>query len=81
MKVCVHIFKLGDVEDPEIYAADPIWQWQQTEQGKWVMENSLEQPYYTSRVDNTHWGYSFAIWANLSDEHASYFLLKYGKFS
>ena len=29
-----HQFNLGDVEDPDIYAAQPIWEWQQTEKGK-----------------------------------------------
>jgi hypothetical protein len=29
-------FNLGDVEDPQLYAEDPIWKWQQTEHGKWV---------------------------------------------
>ena len=40
----VYQFKIGDVEDPEIYAAEPLWQWQQSEAGKWIMEHSLETP-------------------------------------
>jgi len=32
-----HTFRMGDVEDPELYAAPPILEWQKTEQGCWVM--------------------------------------------
>jgi hypothetical protein len=28
-----HEFTLGDVEDPEIYAAQPLCEWQTTEMG------------------------------------------------
>ena len=34
--VCVHEIRMGDVEDPDIMVADPIWQWQQTDAGKFV---------------------------------------------
>jgi hypothetical protein len=39
---------MGDVEDPEIYAAQPIYEWQQTEQGKWVMEHANNLTYHTA---------------------------------
>ena len=44
---------MGDVEDVDIYVAEPIWQWQQTEQGKWVMENAKDLKYYTSSDPST----------------------------
>ena len=40
----VHTIKMGDVEDPDLYVADPIWKWQQTEEGQWLMENSKPAP-------------------------------------
>jgi len=40
----VYEFKIGYVEDPEIYAAEPLWKWQQSEAGKWILEHSLEPP-------------------------------------
>jgi hypothetical protein len=37
LKSCiVHTFKLSDVDDVDLYAAEPIYNWQQTEVGKWV---------------------------------------------
>ena len=29
--ICVHEFPMGDVEDPDLYAAQPIWEWQESE--------------------------------------------------
>ena len=43
-KFTVHTFNMGDVEDPEIYAAGPLFEWQNTENGKWVMENAVDKP-------------------------------------
>ena len=31
--ILVHEFIIGDVEDPEIYAADPLLKWQESEEG------------------------------------------------
>lgn len=80
MKICVHTFTVGDVDDAEIYAAEPIWKWQQTEAGKWIMENAAEKPYYSSQPDYMSWGYKFGIYADLTEEQASYYILKFGKF-
>jgi hypothetical protein len=36
----VHRFRMGDVEDAQLYAAGPIIMWQQSEAGAWVMEQA-----------------------------------------
>ena len=74
----VHEFSLGDVDDPEIYAAEPIYKWQQTEAGKFVMEHAVEEPFWGRSVDHINWGYRYRIRAKLTDQDATYFLLKYG---
>ena len=40
-EVVVHTIRMGDVEDPDLMVADPIWKWQQTDEGKWAMEKSV----------------------------------------
>ena len=40
--VVVHRFRMGDVEDPDLYAAQPLWEWQSSEMGKWVMERAVD---------------------------------------
>ena len=77
--VCVHEFSVGDVEDPEIYAGEPLWNWQQSEAGKWVMENATETPYWISSIDQLSWGHKFKIIARLSEQNQTYFNLKFKK--
>jgi hypothetical protein len=77
MDILVHTFRIGDVEDPEIYAADPIWEWQQTPAGCWVMEHAVNQPWWTKRIDYQSYGYEFNIVARLSEANAVFFKLKY----
>jgi hypothetical protein len=77
VNVIVHLFTMGDVEDPEIYAAQPIWEWQQTEAGKWVMENAIEEPYWARYIDHTTYSYQYKIVAKLTEANATWYKLKY----
>lgn len=76
-KLVVHQFRLGDVEDPEIYAAGPIWDWQQTEAGQFVMQHAIEPPTYHQSLDLEFYGYRFAITAWLADRDATYYCLRW----
>lgn len=73
----VHTFRMGDNDDPEIYAAQPIWEWQQSEVGKWVMENSIEPPSYSIGASLDYMGYRCVIRAVLTEKDATFFNLKY----
>jgi hypothetical protein len=76
-KIVVHRFSLGDVDEPDIYAAQPIWDWQQTEAGKFVMEHAAEQPEYHQHMDYASYRYQYAITAWLKDRDATYFCLRW----
>lgn len=79
MKFNFHTIKIGDVEDPEIYIADPILQWQQTEHGKWVMENASDLT-YCRQSDDFHLGYKFVIRGSINDaQKVTEYLLRWGK--
>lgn len=58
----VHQFRMGDCEDPDLYMAQPLHEWQQTEQGQWVMRHGRD-PFWTTQVDYASYGYRVAIWA------------------
>jgi hypothetical protein len=73
----VHEFLMGDVEDPDIYAAEPLLAWQHSEAGKWVMEHSIEQPQWHRRVDQYSYGYRFYITARLTEQDQIFFKLKF----
>lgn len=77
-KTVVHRFDLGDVDDPEIYAAQPIWEWQQTDAGKFVMEHAIETPTFHKYMDPMFLGYRFVITAELEKKKLSEFLLRFG---
>jgi hypothetical protein len=71
-----HTFRMGDVEDPEIYAAQPIWEWQQTEQGQWVLAHCSD-PKYIVEPDNMFWGYRVRLYGEVNDTDATFFRLKW----
>ena len=78
-KVTVHKFTVGDSDDPILYAAQPIIDWQNSEQGQWVMEHSVETPEWNRFEDPMNWGHSFYITAKLKEKDYSFYLLKWGK--
>ena len=72
----VHKFSMGDVEDPELYAAGPIWNWKKTEQGIWVMKHGLDPTFHT-HVDHTSYGYTINITAHITVKRWTEFLLRW----
>jgi hypothetical protein len=76
--VCVHKFTMGDVDDPELYAAQPLWEWQQSDMGLWVMEHAVEQPYWIQSLDYNSWGHQFKVMARLSEPDQTFWTLKWG---
>jgi hypothetical protein len=73
--VCVHEITMGDVEDPNLWVAEPIWQWQQTEPGKFIMEHAEEKPYWVSGMDYNNWGTKYRIMARLSEQNETFWRL------
>ena len=77
-KVIVHRFRMGDVEDPDLYAAQPLWEWQESEMGKFVMEKSVETPIWHRQADVANYGYEYAVEAFLKGSDYSFWALKWG---
>ena len=69
---------MGDVDDVDIYVAPPIFQWQQTEQGRWVMEHATNLEYH-SQIDQTTWGTRIIITGDLEDIKATEYFLRWEK--
>lgn len=70
-------FFMGDVEDPELYAAQPIWEWQQSEHGKWVMEHATETPSFNIAPSIETYGWKCAIYGKLNEADEIIYRLKY----
>ncbi len=70
---------MGDVDDIDIYVAQPIYEWQQTEQGKWVMEHANNLTYHTA-ADPYTFGYRITICGEMDQgSKLTEYLLKYKK--
>ena len=76
--VIVHTIRMGDVEDPDLMVADPIWQWQESEAGKFIMEHAVEKPYWSRHMDFDSYGHVYRIVARLSEQHELFWTLKWG---
>jgi hypothetical protein len=74
----VYSFKMGDVEDPDLYAGQPLMEWQESEMGKWVMERAVDSPEWHRNIDHTTYGYQYAIVAKLKDVDYTFWTLKWG---
>lgn len=79
-RINFHSFRMGDVDDPEIYAAQPIWEWQQTEPGQWVM-NNCRDPKYSIGPDGQSWGHRVTIYGEVEEQDATFWQLKWGQFA
>jgi hypothetical protein len=75
--VVVHKFTIGDVEDPDIYAAEPLLAWQKSEAGEWVMSHSVDQPQWHRTVDYGFYGHRYCITARLKEQDELFFKLKF----
>lgn len=77
--VVVHTFQMGDVEDPDLYAADPMIKWENSEAGQWVMTNAIDVPEWFRMVDSNSFGYRYEIRAKLAGPALTEWLLRFGK--
>jgi hypothetical protein len=78
-KVVVHQFLMGDVEDPDLWAGQSLYEWQESEAGKFVMEHSIDKPVWNRHLDYTTYGHKYIITAELETKKLSEFYLRWGK--
>jgi hypothetical protein len=76
--VCVHEIKMeeeGFMQD--ICVAAPIWEWQQTDAGRFVMEHAVSTPYWIQHRDHSSYYLLYRIMARLSEQNEVFWRLKY----
>lgn len=76
-KVLVHKIRTGDVEDPDFLISWPLYEWQQTEVGKWVMKNSVSPPYWQREYSLYDHGHTYYIIAEFNHSDYTYYKLRY----
>lgn len=75
----VYKIQLCDVEDPEIYAAQPILDWKETEHGQWVMTHGLD-PTFRIIADYMTYGYVINVTAHIAPKRWTEYCLKFDKY-
>jgi hypothetical protein len=76
--VLAHKFTIGDVDDPDIYAAQPMYEWQQSEAGQWMMKYSDPTPsWHQARIPGYDYGTSYQIIGYLTPKLYTFWKLKY----
>lgn len=68
---------MGDTEDPEIYAAEPLLAWQKSPAGSWAMANCLTTPEWNLVPDHCNFGYTVIITGRMTEENYTFYRLKY----
>lgn len=77
LTVVVHEFSMSDVEDPIVYAAEPLIKWEKSEEGQFVMSRSIEKPEWRQWLDNESFCTRICVIAKLQEKDVSYFALKF----
>lgn len=77
MRMILHTFNMGDVEDVDIYVAQPIYEWQQTEKGAWCMSNATDLTYDVT-VNPNNFGYKIIIKGEVEQSQAVECILRWG---
>lgn len=76
--VVVHRFRMGDVDDPDLYAGGPLLEWQASEMGAWVMERAVETPEWHRQLNQLQYHIDYAVVAKLKDVDYTWWQLKWG---
>ena len=75
--ITVHEFYITE-EDHEIYAARPIYDWQKSEAGQFVLEHAVEQPIFHNQLDVETYSHKYIVRARLYEEDITFYQLKWG---
>ena len=71
--------RMSDCEDPDLMVAEPIYKWQQTDAGKFVMENSIKDTIEWHRhFDHTIYGHTYSIVSEMEAKKLTEYYLKWG---
>ena len=68
--------RMGDVEDPYLYAAFPISEWEKTDEARWLKTQCDDLVFYCD-TDPYNYGFRIRIYAPLTGEALTYYNLKY----
>ena len=75
----LHEFNMSDVEDPYLFAAEPLYKWEKSDQGQFAMSRVKQQPVFHCYPDMHRYGYRVVVTGEFADEKDELiYKLKYG---
>lgn len=75
-KIIFHSFSMGDVDDPELYAAFPLSEFMDSEKGQWIKSHCTD-PCYIIRPDPATFGVSCIVYGLVEDKSATEYYLRW----
>lgn len=75
--VVVHQLEIKGVEDPDLYIADPLIRWRNTEAGQYIMKHSNPAPMWHRMFNPATYVYTYIVIATLKEEDYTFWSLKY----
>jgi hypothetical protein len=76
IKITFYTFGMGDVEDPELYAAMPLGEFMATEKGHWIKANCVD-PQYIIRPDPHSYGTRVIVYGEVEESAATEYFLRW----
>jgi hypothetical protein len=76
-KIVVHKFINFD-DDPDIFIAADLHDWENSEQGIWIKEHAVETPQWAKMPDYVSLGTRVVIIAKLKEKDVVYYRLRWG---
>lgn len=77
-EIVVHTFAVdAGVDDFVVYAAAPLYEWETSEAGQWVIGHAVEKPRWERAIDPNNYNYSFKVIAKLHPKDVTYFCLRW----
>lgn len=74
--VKVHEFQVAE-DDATIFAAEPLLEWERSEQGKWIMSHAIETPVWYKFDNPFNFSTHFVIKAKLRGRDYTYWAMKW----
>ena len=75
-KILLHEFQLRSEDDPALYAAAPLYEWEKSAAGQWAMKNSATTPVWELHQDHMTYMSVVRIYGELSEVDATVYRLK-----
>ena len=76
MEVVVHEFYVYELFDPDVHAAEPLYEWEKSLEGQWVFKNSKKTPSWHRCPHGNSFGWKYIVKADLQDSALTEWILK-----